>query len=279
MTRQPRLSSQSGIYHVMLRGVNRQQIFEDDDDYRKFIMILHDMTSPKDELKRPLPPRCAFYTYCLMPNHVHLLIQEKEEKLSKTVKQIASRYAMYYNNKYEHFGHLFQDRFKSEPVESYSYFLTLIRYIHRNPVAGRLCQRVEDYDWSSWAEYTNAPNRVSAIWAVTTVLNRIPLDELREQVHTPLPKAQQVLDFDRYRGIAPTEAVIDFLNSAYHVKDPKDLKTYPKVQRDEILQAALDFGAGINQLSCLTSISTYIISRAGARPKNLALGSGPETKF
>jgi len=268
MTRQPRLSSQSGIYHVMLRGVNRQQIFEDDDDYRKFIMILHDMTSPKDELKRPLPPRCAFYTYCLMPNHVHLLIQEKEEKLSKTVKQIASRYAMYYNNKYEHFGHLFQDRFKSEPVESYSYFLTLIRYIHQNPVAGRLCQRVEDYDWSSWAEYTNAPNRVSAICAVTTVLNRIPLDELREQVHTPLPKAQQVLDFDRYRGIAPTEAVIDFLNSAYHVKDPKDLKTYPKVQRDEILQAALDFGAGINQLSCLTSISTYIISRAGVRPRN-----------
>ena len=279
MTRQPRLSSQSGIYHVMLRGVNRQQIFEDDDDYRKFIMILHDMTSPKDELKRPLPPRCAFYTYCLMPNHVHLLIQEKEEKLSKTVKQIASRYAMYYNNKYEHFGHLFQDRFKSEPVESYSYFLTLIRYIHRNPVAGRLCQRVEDYDWSSWAEYTNAPNRVSAICSVTTVLNRIPLDELREQVHTPLPKAQQVLDFDRYRGIAPTEAVIDFLKSAYQVKDPKDLKTYPKVQRDEILQAALDFGAGINQLSCLTSISTYIISRAGVRPKNLALGSGPETKF
>lgn len=279
MTRQPRLSSQSGIYHVMLRGVNRQQIFDDDDDYRKFIMILHDMTSPKDELKRPLPPRCAFYTYCLMPNHVHLLIQEKEEKLSKTVKQIASRYAMYYNNKYEHFGHLFQDRFKSEPVESYSYFLTLIRYIHQNPVAGRLCRRVEDYDWSSWAEYTNAPNRVSAICSVTTVLNRIPLDELREQVHTPLPKAQQVLDFDRYRGIAPTEAVIDFLNSAYHVKDPKDLKTYPKVQRDEILQAALDFGAGINQLSCLTSISTYIISHAGVRPKNLALGSGPETKF
>lgn len=279
MTRQPRLSSQSGIYHVMLRGVNRQQIFEDDDDYRKFIMILHDMTSPKDELKRPLPPRCAFYTYCLMPNHVHLLIQEKEEKLSKTVKQIASRYAMYYNNKYEHFGHLFQDRFKSEPVESYSYFLTLVRYIHQNPVAGRLCQNVEDYDWSSWAEYTNAPNRVSAICSVTTVLNRIPLDELREQVHTPLPKAQQVLDFDRYRGIAPTEAVIDFLKSAYQVKDPKDLKTYPKVQRDEILQAALDFGAGINQLSCLTSISTYIISRAGARPKNLALGPGPETKF
>ena len=211
------------------------------------------MTSPKDELQRPLPPRCALYSYCLMPNHVHLLIQETEEKLPRIVKQIASRYAMYYNSKYDHFGHLFQDRFKSEPVESYSYFLTLIRYIHQNPVAGRLCQRVEDYDWSSWAEYTNAPNRVSAICAVTTVLNRIPLDELREQVHTPLPKAQ-------------------------HVRGEKRKLLAVLIESDG-KQAALDFGAGINQLSCLTSISTYIISRAGVRPKNLALGSGPETKF
>ena len=273
MTRQPRLSSQSGIYHVMLRGVNRQQIFEDEEDYRKFIFILHDMTSPKDELQRPLPPRCALYSYCLMPNHVHLLIQEKEEKLSKTIKQIASRYAMYYNNKYEHFGHLFQDRFKSEPVDDYPYFLTLIRYIHQNPVAGKLCKNVEDYDWSSWAEYTNAPKRVPAICSIRNVLSKITLDELKEQVHTPLPKAQQVLEFDRYRGIAPTDAVIDFLKSTYNMNDPKDLKTYPKEQRDEILQAALDFGAGINQLFSLTSISKYIISRAGARraggrPKN-----------
>ena len=149
MTRQPRLSSQSGIYHVMLRGVNRQQIFEDEEDYRKFIFILHDMTSPKDELQRPLPPRCALYSYCLMPNHVHLLIQEKEEKLSNTVKQIASRYAMYYNNKYEHFGHLFQDRFKSEPVDDYPYFLTLIRYIHQNPVAGKLPNECPPYALSA----------------------------------------------------------------------------------------------------------------------------------
>lgn len=268
MTRQPRLSSQSGIYHVMLRGVNRQQIFEDEEDYRKFIFILHDMISPKDELKRPLPPRCALYSYCLMPNHVHLLIQEKEEKLSNTVKQIASRYAMYYNNKYERFGHLFQDRFKSEPVADYSYFLTLIRYIHQNPVAGKLCKNVEDYDWSSWAEYINAPKRVPTICSVHNVLSRITLDELKEQVHTPLPKAQQVLEFDRYRGIAPTEAVIDFLKSTYNMNDPKDLQTYQKEQRDEILQAALEFGAGINQLSILTSISKYIVSRAGARPRN-----------
>ena len=265
MPRQPRSLSPNGIYHVMLRGVNRQQIFENEDDYRKFIFILNDMIHPKDEQKRPLPPRCAIYSYCLMPNHVHLLIQEKEEKISKTIKQIASRYAMYYNSRYEHFGHLFQDRFKSEPVDKYSYFLTLIRYIHQNPIAGQLCKHVEDYDWSSWREYINAPNRMSAVCSVPIVLDKIPLDELKEQVHTPLPKAQQVLDFDRYRGFAPDEAVIDFLKSTYRLKHPKDINHFPKERRNEILSAAMDFGAGIRQLSRLTSISTYIISHA---PRN-----------
>lgn len=267
MSRRPRLQSQNGIYHVMLRGVNRQQIFENEDDYRKFILILHDMVSPKDELKHPLPPLCAIYSYCLMPNHVHLLLQEKEVKLSRTVKQIASRYAMYYNNKYDHFGHLFQDRFKSEPVNDYAYFLTLIRYIHQNPVAGQICKNVDDYDWSSWREFTNAPNRKSAICSVPIILNRITLDDLKEQVRAPLPKAQQFLDFDRYRGFATDEAVIDFLKSTYHLKHPKDIQQYTKAQRNEILKATKDFGASIRQLSRLTSISEYIISHAGVAPK------------
>ena len=98
MSRNRRTPSSNGIYHVMLRGVNRQRIFECNDDYMKFIMILHDMIAPHDQLKGALPPRCAFYTYCLMPNHVHLLLQERDESISTTVKRIASRYAMYYNN-------------------------------------------------------------------------------------------------------------------------------------------------------------------------------------
>ena len=108
----------------MLRGVNRQQIFEQEEDYRKFIFILRDMVSPRDEFKRPLPPRCAIYAYCLMSNHVHLLIKEEGDRIGEVIKKVATRYAMYYNNKYEHYGHLFQDRFKSEPVndEAYSLF-------------------------------------------------------------------------------------------------------------------------------------------------------------
>ena len=262
MSRKPRVLSLTGIYHVMLRGVNRQQIFEQEEDYRKFIFILRDMVSPRDEFKRPLPPRCAIYAYCLMSNHVHLLIKEEGDRIGEVIKKVATRYAMYYNNKYEHYGHLFQDRFKSEPVNDEAYFLTLLRYIHQNPVKGQLCYRAEDYNWSSWREYVKVINRMTAICAVHIVLSRYSLKYLIEQVNTLLPETIQILEFDRYRGHIPDEKVIDFLRATYHIKHPQDIKQYPKEQRNEILKAGIDFGANKRQLSRLTSFSTYIISLA-----------------
>ena len=153
MTRPLREKSSIGIYHVMLRGVNKQIIFEESDDYQKFIRLLRQSITPTDELGKPLPPQCSYFAYCLMPNHVHLIVKEQNECLSETVRRIATAYALYFNKKYERCGHLFQDRFKSEPVNDSTYFVTLLRYVHQNPVAGGLCQKVEDYAWSSWGEF------------------------------------------------------------------------------------------------------------------------------
>ena len=97
MARQIRKKSGTGIYHVMLRGINRQDIFEDNEDYLQMTSI--------------------FYAYCLMSNHLHLLIQEREDNISDIVKRIGVTYAHYFNKKYERNGHLFQDRFRSEPVD------------------------------------------------------------------------------------------------------------------------------------------------------------------
>ena len=257
MSRQPRLQSQNGIYHVMLRGVNRQQIFENEDDYRKFIFILHDMISPKDELRRPLPPRCIIYSYCLMPNHVHLLIQEKEEKISVIVKQIASRYAIYYNGKYEHFGHLFQDRFKSEPVSSYSYFLTLIRYIHQNPVAGKLCDTVEDYDWSSWREY----ERVPRICNTKPLISRMPFEDLKALVFEPLPKTVCVLDIDNERRRRTDDEVSQFLISEFGLRHVQDILLLSKERQKDAIRLAREYGASIRQIERLTGIGFSIICR------------------
>ena len=140
MARPLREISSTGIYHVMLRGINRQVIFEHPVDYRKFIDLLCLMVSPSDELGRSLPSLCRIYAYCLMPNHIHMIIQKKSENLSTVIHRIATAYALYYNMKYERCGHLFQDRFKSEPVNDEAYFVTLLRYVHQNPVAGGLCR-------------------------------------------------------------------------------------------------------------------------------------------
>ena len=230
-----------------------------------FIHYLYKIAKPKTDSGQPLPAYATFYAYCLMDNHVHLLIREGSEPLSSSIKRIAAAYARYYNTKYEHYGHLFQDRFKSEPVNDEAHLLTLLSYIHQLPVAAKLCQRVEDYDWSSWREYIKAANRVSDFCAVNKVCERIPRQHLIDQVNTPLPKALLVHSFDRYRGFVPDASVIEFLTTTYHIKSPKDIKLYPKQQRYKMLKEAKDFGASIRQLSRLTTVSEHTITRAGSK--------------
>ncbi|MEH7886356.1 transposase [Bacillus sp. JJ1609] len=144
MPREAIRKSITGVYHVILRGANRQEIFHDDEDNMKFLDVLK-------KVKRK--GRVVLYAWCLMSNHVHLLLKEGEEELATTMKRIGVSYASFYNWKYHTTGHLFQDRFKSENVETDEYFLTVVRYIHQNPVKARNSPRVEEWKWSSCAGY------------------------------------------------------------------------------------------------------------------------------
>ena len=144
MPRQARIKSKTGTYHVMLRGINQQQIFEDNEDSEKFLQVLKDCKAISE---------FDLFAYCLMGNHIHLLIQEKKEQIDQIMKRITTRFVYWYNIKYQRIGHLFQDRFKSEPVEDDGYFLTVIRYIHQNPVKAGICKKVQDYEYSSYNEY------------------------------------------------------------------------------------------------------------------------------
>lgn len=105
--RQARRKSESGIYHIILRGINQQQIFEDEEDSYRFLETL---SKYKEQ--------CGYeiYAYCLMGNHIHILLKEGKENLTLVLKRIAGSYVYWYNWKYRRSGHLFQDRFKSEPV-------------------------------------------------------------------------------------------------------------------------------------------------------------------
>ena len=142
MPRTARKISKTGLYHIIIRGVNKETIFIDDEDRVIFLRLLKYY---KTELN------CKIYSYCLMSNHVHLLVEDKNLKVGQLMKNITCVYAGEFNKKYNRIGHLFQDRYKSQNVEDKSYLVCLIRYIHRNPERARIC-KTEEYKWSSYNE-------------------------------------------------------------------------------------------------------------------------------
>ena len=161
MPRGAREKSATGIYHIMLRGVDRRVIFEDEDDALHFIGLL-----------RADKVRCGFalYGYCCMGNHVHLLLKEAArpsmlahgeqeieigpgEPLEIVMKRITVAYVMYFNRRHHRTGHLFQDRYRSEAIGTDAYLLQALRYIHRNPVKAGLCETPGEYALSSWRDY------------------------------------------------------------------------------------------------------------------------------
>ncbi|SKC40454.1 REP-associated tyrosine transposase [Maledivibacter halophilus] len=146
MVRKRRELSSTGIYHIMIRGNEKRNIFLDDDDREKFINILFDKKKDNEY---------KLYAYCLMNNHVHLLLKEEKEDISRNMKRINISYAYYFNKKYERVGHVFQDRFKSETVEDDIYLLQVIRYIHNNPVKAGIVKSPLKYKWSSYSSYTS----------------------------------------------------------------------------------------------------------------------------
>ncbi len=129
----------------MMRGINRQVIFQSDADRRHFITILGECKEISG---------FKLHAFCLMPNHLHLLLEPAgDEPLEIIFKRIGSRYAVWYNRKYQRVGHLFQDRFRSENVETDRYYMTVLRYILQNPMKAGMESKPGTYRWSSYLAY------------------------------------------------------------------------------------------------------------------------------
>ena len=263
MARNARKKSKTGIYHVMLRGINRQDIFEDEEDYRKMLACLEGLVERRNEKGRRLPALCTIYAYCLMSNHIHLLVKEKDSNLGELVKKIGVSYAYYFNRKYDRYGHLFQDRFKSEPVETPEYFLTLLRYIHQNPLKTGSFGRVEDYPWSSWREYLGDTADIpSGMCDVRHIFSRYDRPTVEELIRQPLKNNGGILDIDAQGGkYLSDEALRRILLDVYDIDQPLSLQNMEKKRRNEIIVHLKSEGGGVRQLSRLTGLSLGLIQK------------------
>jgi putative transposase len=145
MPRKPRELIENGIYHVYNRGNNRQRLFWDDEDFLKYLNLLKEL---KDKFS------IKIFHYCLMSNHVHLLIQiSTHESLHQFMHGLQLKYTRYYKDKYKFVGHLYQGRYRSPRISEESYYLQCGRYIERNPVKARMVQFAENYRYSSAKYY------------------------------------------------------------------------------------------------------------------------------
>ncbi|MCL4808310.1 MAG: transposase [Thermoanaerobaculia bacterium] len=147
MTRPPRLDAAGTVTHVIARGNERRPLFRDDADREKYLELLAEACERHG---------VRVFAYCLMPNHVHLALQTGAAPVSGFVHELHSRYARYFNRRYDRAGHLFQGRFQGLLVDRDAYLLEVVRYIHRNPVKARLATRPEEFAWSSHSAYLGA---------------------------------------------------------------------------------------------------------------------------
>lgn len=140
MGRKPRLEYPGGIYHLIQRGNNRTFIFENAEDKE---YLLAQILEYKEVMNFKL------YGYVVMGNHYHLVLKVFDTQVSEIMHRINNKFSRYYNKKYGRTGHVFENRYKGILVVGDKYLLSLLRYVHQNPVAANMCKVIADYNWSS----------------------------------------------------------------------------------------------------------------------------------
>lgn len=250
MARTERIESSTGVYHIMVRGINKQNIFVEDSDYYKY---LNTLGVYQKEICFEL------YAYCLMDNHLHLLVKEGNEKIGNTMKRIGVSYVSWFNWQYNRSGHLFQGRFKSEPVEDETYFLTVLRYIHQNPAKAGLTKELEKYKWSSYYEYVNQSKLIDKDFAlrIFSENRNIALEKFRD-FHQELNKGV-CLDIEEAKRTLSDRDIKDLVLKKYEI-DLISLQNVEEKIQDKILLYLMEKeGASLRQLSRLTGLTVHRI--------------------
>ncbi len=227
-------------------------LFHDDKDRYRYCEIL-------DKTKRKYG--FALYAYCLMDNHVHLLVKEEKSPISVVMKSIGVRYSMYFNNKYGRVGHLFQNRFRSQAINSEHHLLTCARYIHNNPLKAGITTKPEDYSWTSLPTYLGKRQEPFLDQALLLGVHGSPR-ELKQ--FTDTDNEDSFMDFgedsDEEEGVSG--AIEDYLREQFGLKT-RDLGFLTKESRDAVIALLKsNFNVSERELAEILNLSKDKIHRA-----------------
>lgn len=239
-----------GIYHIIVKGIGSQLLFEDEQDRIKFYKIIKKY---KDE------QGFLIYGYCFMDNHVHLLLKDVPNNLSTIMKKINVSYVSYFNKKYERTGSLFHGRFRSEIITDNDYLLSAFKYILMNPQKAGISD-CSKYKWSSYKTYLyNYKNSITDTDFLKNLfktnygeasLKKI-LENLKDEKVMDIPDSHKLND----------NSIIKMIKKQFSLDSPQKIRSFPKKERDFFLKELKKRKIPIRQIERLTGISRLIISR------------------
>jgi len=231
----------------MLRGIDKRNIFLDDEDRKT---LLDYLTKAKEKSKFSL------YGYCLMDNHFHLLMKEGDEPIGESIKRITVGYVQRHNLKYSRTGHLFQNRYKSEAVNNEQYLLHVLRYIHQNPIKAGLVNNLEDYNWSSYKSYLRGYEQ--ELISTELVKCYLPTDEKYIEF-MKMSNNDNYLEYDQKNKFTDSR-LMSFIVENY--TKPELIAGLPRTERNAIIKdIKMVTGASNRQLSRVLGIGRGIIER------------------
>ena len=234
-----RVFSESNLYHIVLKGINSQQLFFENNDYVLFL---------KEFKKACNTYNAKIVAFCLMSNHIHLLLKfEDSNDMPLLFKSFGASYVYKYNRQHNKTGKLFNGRYYSKPINDDSYFYTVIKYIHYNPVKAGICSGLEDYEWSSYNDYIYLKNGFTDVEYLKTILN----DKEFEEIH-----------------IKSDKDLIDFftINNSIHAIDDDSIIAYynelkERFGKEETIRVLKQSGVSVNKMEKVLNIPRTMIKK------------------
>ena len=249
MPRKKRELSITGIYHVVIKGTNSQLLFEERKDYLKYLDILEYQKS-----------KCDFeiYAYCLMSNHVHLLIQTASTPLASIFEKINTTYSCWFNMKYQRSGPLLDGRYYSEPVNDYDYFACVLRYIHCNPLkAGLENHPGENHEWNSYLSYIGeTKDFTDTSFVLEQMGGIINFEKFHKECAT-----DDCLDIHKIRKRIPDDVAMSIIIETCNVKTTTAVAELHTIDRNKYIRLCKEKGVSARQLNRLTGIPRGIVDR------------------
>jgi len=211
MPTRPRIDF-AGYHHVINRGVNRGNIFNNDNDKDMFLLILNKASKINNVI---------IHTYCLMDNHYHILIETSSENLSSYMRVINANYAKYFNKKYNRSGHLWQDRFKSKYIIFDDYLYSTLKYIEYNPVDAKMVNTVGEYKYTLFHNLIHNENYIYSA-RKSIMLQDFNINDLSEFLDIRLSENDLLKIHEKQKTI------VDKSKFKKEIKNKKNLNSYFK---------------------------------------------------